>query len=134
MNQSRVRISDEIALQILQGLMSDAHGYNVIRDAVPSDAKLLRVETTGRDVVIVFETSQDIPSEITPVLELCRRIINPYTEEIKRVDQYLFQIKNAIKYSVSVGALKSALSQNYHRLELQSIKDLLVALSNDGRE
>lgn len=69
MNRSRVTISDEIAMQILQGLMPSACGYHVVKDAIPRDAKLVAVERADRAIAIVFETAAEIPWEICPQLE-----------------------------------------------------------------
>lgn len=53
-----------------------------------------------------------------------------YAAEISMIDQYLFEVRNAISYSVSVQVLQSALSLNRRRLSLQRIRDLLVAQSD----
>jgi len=52
-----------------------------------------------------------------------------YDAEISVIDQYLFEVRNAISYSVSVGVLQSAVSLNKRRLVLQRIRDLLSSQS-----
>ena len=53
-----------------------------------------------------------------------------YAAEISMIDQYLFEVRNAISYSVSVQVLQSAVSLNRRRLSLQRIRDLLAAQSD----
>ena len=53
-----------------------------------------------------------------------------YAEEIAIIDQYLFEVRNAISYAISVHVLAGALSMNRRRLKLQAIRESLLAQSS----
>lgn len=65
-------ISDCLALDLLKGLMSgEARKFTVIEDAIPADAKVLRLEALHGCVVrIVFSSETATKRQYTPCLRV----------------------------------------------------------------